>query len=190
MTLFWVASLDSITSTKWSNYVYSWARQLKVGPVNAVPCHTVSHCDNFFLSSVAPVNNIMYWEHTSCLCFPCKLHRKACWHCPSQLITVEIKALSQWKEEKSLSGGGMEGWCTCFFCVFMSIIQRCRGSIGCESLLSSWQLIILYITPSTLSEETVINYPHLSLWSSLRHSWRNRINFSHIRDPAVLSAPR
>lgn len=151
-------------------------------------CHIASHCHNVWplSASVATDNNIMYRELTSCLCLPGKLHRKARWHCPSPLITAEIKTLSQW-ERKSLSGGGMGGWG--FFCVFMSIIRRCGGSVACENLSSSWQLIIhLHFSVITRPEEKLINYPHLSLWYPTHHETEltSRLSRAQLSRPTKL----
>lgn len=145
---FWVASLDSNTSPVWpkrSNYVYSSAWQRKVSEYcPQAHCITLSQP---FLALVtrhpppATVNNIMYWEQTSCLYFPCKLHWRACWHCPLQLITVEIKSRGENKRKK-LKWRRHERVMCMFLCVLLIVIQRCRGSIVCKNLSSSWQLII------------------------------------------------
>lgn len=62
--------------------------------VNAVLCHFPFHEPNLFwvLShSAASITKIMYWECASCLSFFCKLHRKACWRCPLQLLALKIE---------------------------------------------------------------------------------------------------
>ena len=156
---------------------------------------SLSFFSSFFLPSVVTVNNITRWERLPVYASPCKLPWKACWHCPSQLITAAIKALSQQLKWRRHSGVTciffFFFWCFFFFvCVFMSVIQRCRGSVAFENLSSSWQLIIIYISPPIIRGKEPINDPHLSLWSSLHHSRGNWINISHICDPAALPAPR
>lgn len=150
-------------------------------------CHHVLHCHNFcfwLLSpSLATVNNVMYWEHSSCLYFPCKLHRKACWRCLSLLITVGTGHCQTGAEKHKNM--------VVAICVFMRLIHKCVRSI-CWKVKhsSSRQFIIHYIAAFIFSEETVINYTHLSLRSSLHHPRWKWISFSHICDPAVLGAPR
>lgn len=85
------------------------------------------------------------------------------------------------KEEKeSASGGTTDGWCACFVFVHLwAFYKEEEEGCGRETPPLPGSKLSSDFSPSTLSEETVINYPCLLLWS-LPHPFGETELASHI----------
>lgn len=69
------------------------------------------------------------------------------------------------EERESACTGTTESWCVCFFVHLWAFYKEEEGGCGRETPPLPGSKLSSDISPSTLSEETVINYPCLLLWS-------------------------